>query len=77
MLGDIFMSISRKVAIKVLIEIDKGAYSNLVLNKELNKVSDKRDRAFITELVYGVLRQKKTTGLYAILFFKTPPEKNG
>ncbi|ACL69749.1 16S rRNA (cytosine(967)-C(5))-methyltransferase RsmB [Halothermothrix orenii] len=69
------MSISRKVAIKVLIEIDKGAYSNLVLNKELNKVSDKRDRAFITELVYGVLRQKKRLDYMLSCFSKRPLRK--
>ncbi|MDI3546422.1 MAG: rRNA (cytosine967-C5)-methyltransferase [Halanaerobiales bacterium] len=50
---------TRRMAIRILQEIEEGAYSNLVLDRELKKVRDKRDRGLITELVYGVLRQQK------------------
>lgn len=49
----------RRYALQILLDIDKGAYSNLVLDHKLSKFKDKRDRALLTELVYGVLRYKK------------------
>ena len=50
----------RRVAAEVLIDVLlNGAYSNIVLPKVLNKSSlDSRDKAFVTELVYGTLRLK-------------------
>ena len=48
----------RRVVLKILQEIEGGAYSNLILDKRLSGIDDKRDRALITELVYGVLRQR-------------------
>ena len=52
---------SRELALKVLVDIlQKGAYSNISLNKCLNKNSLKDcDKAFITELVYGILKNKE------------------
>ncbi len=50
---------SRRIALDILREIEEGAYSNYSLNKRLRKISDKRERSLITELVYGVLRQQK------------------
>jgi len=47
---------SRKIALKILIEIKNGAFSNIVLDKYLEDVKDKRDRGLITEIVYGVIR---------------------
>lgn len=47
---------SRKVALKVLMEINDGAYSNIILNKYIKNIGDKRDRGLITEIVYGVIR---------------------
>ena len=50
----------RETAIKILYEIDvQGAYSNIALKKFL-KETDYRvvDRGFITELVYGIIKNK-------------------
>lgn len=52
----------RKLAVKILGRVlNEGAYSNIVLAKELNEaeLSDK-DKALLTEIVYGVLRIKKS-----------------
>ncbi|SFC72478.1 16S rRNA (cytosine(967)-C(5))-methyltransferase RsmB [Clostridium uliginosum] len=52
----------RNLAVKVLRRvINEGAYSNIVLSKELNDadLADK-DKSLLTEIVYGVLRRKKT-----------------
>jgi 16S rRNA (cytosine967-C5)-methyltransferase len=49
------------VALAVLDRIDRGgAYANLVLGAELERSGlDTRDRAFVTELVYGVTRMRR------------------
>ena len=49
---------SRLVAINVLIEVfDKEGYSNIALNKALNKypLNDK-DKGLVTEIVYGTIK---------------------
>ena len=45
-----------------------GAYSNLLLRDALEGFADLRDKAFATELVYGVLQNKLFLD-YAIDFF--------
>ncbi len=53
---------ARETALKILFEInEKGAYSNIELNKQLsgNELGE-LDRAFVTELVYGVVKWKLT-----------------
>ncbi|MGG1930411.1 transcription antitermination factor NusB, partial [Streptococcus agalactiae] len=48
---------ARGLALMTLEEVfDKGAYSNIALNKSLKKsrLSDK-DRALVTEIVYGTV----------------------
>lgn len=53
---------SRLVAINVLIEVfDKEGYSNIALNKELNKypLNDK-DKGLVTEIVYGTIKYRYT-----------------
>lgn len=52
----------REVALKILYDIEnKGAYSNLVINKVLEESNLKTiDRGFITNLVYGTLQRKLT-----------------
>ncbi|MDP4180202.1 MAG: 16S rRNA (cytosine(967)-C(5))-methyltransferase RsmB [Bacillota bacterium] len=54
------VDLPRELALKTIYEInEKGAYSNLALNKLLEGNSLKGvDRAFVTELVYGVLKWK-------------------
>ncbi|WP_426349286.1 16S rRNA (cytosine(967)-C(5))-methyltransferase RsmB [Alloiococcus sp. CFN-8] len=50
----------REIAVNVLDEVlYKDGYSNLILNKELNKNNiDTKDKGLITEIVYGTLKQK-------------------
>lgn len=62
----------RKLAVKILNRVlNEGAYSNIILSKELNEVelSDK-DKALLTEIVYGVLRRKKTLDIIISNFVK-------
>lgn len=55
---------SRKIAVEVLIKVqEKGAYTNIALANALDGSKwdlSERDRAFITALVQGVLRNKNT-----------------
>ncbi len=50
----------KQIAINLISQVDKGAYSNIALN-ETFKTSDinSKEKAFITEIFYGVLRNKK------------------
>jgi 16S rRNA (cytosine967-C5)-methyltransferase len=52
---------ARHVALRALHRIDEeGAYANLVLRAELDRSDlDSRDRAFATDLVYGVTRLRR------------------
>src|SRR5690554_4857339 len=67
----------RETALKALYEIEtKSAYSNLTLKKLLgNKQFDTRDRAFITELVYGTVTRKLTLDWIISRYSKTKPKK--
>ncbi|MFO7576870.1 MAG: 16S rRNA (cytosine(967)-C(5))-methyltransferase RsmB [Pelovirga sp.] len=48
---------ARRVAYDILLRVADGAYSDLALDSELTRSSlDQRDRRFVTELVYGLLR---------------------
>ncbi len=50
----------RSIAADILYEIEKNnAYSNLLLRHRLQPMADRRDRAFATELVYGVLQYQR------------------
>lgn len=50
----------RASALAALIRIDEGSYANLVLGPMLaSSKLDKRDRAFVTELVYGTTRMQR------------------
>ncbi len=50
----------KQVAINLISQVDKGAYSNIALN-ETFKILDinSKEKAFMTEIFYGVLRNKK------------------
>ena len=51
---------ARRVAVDALVRIDEGAYANLVLPLLLERSGlDRRDRAFVTELVYGSTRMRR------------------
>jgi len=62
----------RKLAVKILGRVlNEGAYSNIILSKELNEVElNDKDKALLTELVYGVLRRKKTLDIIISNFVK-------
>jgi 16S rRNA (cytosine967-C5)-methyltransferase len=54
------MTTSREVALAVLLRVEDGAYSNLLLPVTLrDSLLDTRDRAFATDLVYGTLREQR------------------
>ena len=69
------MSDARRVALDVLVRVDAGgAYANVALPAALNKVDlDERDRAFVTELVYGVTRRRRALDWSLDAFLVTPP----
>ncbi len=59
------MDVSRTTALNILIEFDKsGTFPNLSLKKHLRDIGSKRDAAFITALVYGVIEKKITLDYY-------------
>ena len=63
---------SREVTIKVLEKVlEEGAYSNIALSNELNNsdLNDK-DKALVTELVYGTLRKLNTLDMIIKSFVK-------
>ena len=62
----------RKLAVKILGRVlNEGAYSNIILSKELNEVElSEKDKALLTEIVYGVLRRKKTLDIIISNFVK-------
>ena len=57
---------ARQVALEVLEEVfDQGAFSNIALNKALNKVRlSQQDKSLVTELVYGTVARKLTLEWY-------------
>ncbi|MDD3652954.1 MAG: 16S rRNA (cytosine(967)-C(5))-methyltransferase RsmB [Desulfotomaculaceae bacterium] len=65
---------ARELALQVLRYVDEeGAYANLALNQVLEKYQPgKLDRAFATELTYGVLRSLNTLDWVLAKFIKRP-----
>lgn len=68
---------ARDLALKVLYSVnEEEAYSNIELNKVLVKYDpEKLDRAFITELVYGVLRFRGTLDWVLGQYMNRPLDK--
>ena len=55
------MSNAREIAMKVIYDVEfNGAYSNMALKKALKTDMPKQDKAFISNLVYGVTDRKLT-----------------
>jgi 16S rRNA (cytosine967-C5)-methyltransferase len=53
------MTTSRGVALEALARIDEGGFANLILGAMLERSGlEQRDRAFVTELVYGATRMR-------------------
>ena len=66
---------ARRVALDVLVRIDAdGAYANVALPAALSRTSlDERDRAFVTELVYGATRRRRALDWVLDAFLVAPP----
>ena len=67
---------SRSVAYAALLRIEQdGAYANLVLPALLRRSKlDTRDRAFVTDLVYGTTRMRRACDSAIDRFVVSPPE---
>jgi len=73
------MKNSRELALQLLVRIESGkAYTGVLLDAELRKSAlDARDKALVTELVYGVVRWRKTLDWYLDQVCKKPvPQAN-
>lgn len=71
------MNNSRKIALEILNSVIKNnSYSNIVLNSKLKESKlDDKDKALITEIVYGTLKHKYTIDKILSNFLKAPLEK--
>ena len=50
----------KQVAINLISQVDKGAYSNIALNETFKTLDiNSKEKAFMTEIFYGVIRNKK------------------
>ena len=50
----------KHVAINLISQVDRGAYSNIALNETFKTLNiNSKEKAFITEIFYGVIRNKK------------------
>ena len=67
---------ARRVALDALIRIERdGAYANLVLPAVLARSGlDERDRGFVTELVYGVTRMRRSLDWLVDRFVNRDPD---
>lgn len=62
----------RNLAVKIINRVVyEKAYSNIILSNELDKSElEENDKALLTEIVYGVLRRKKTLDIIVSNFVK-------
>ena len=69
------LSTARRTALEVLVRVDAdGAYADVALPAALSESSlDRRDRAMVTELVYGVTRRRRALDWALDAFLVTPP----
>lgn len=69
------MSSARRTALEVLARVeDDGAYANLALSPVLGRSDlDARDRAFVTDLVYGTLRRQRACDHLVDRFLTSDP----
>jgi 16S rRNA (cytosine967-C5)-methyltransferase len=65
----------RSEILKALLRVENGSYSNLLLDSELNKIDDQRDKNLFTEIFYGVIRNKLYLDYVIDKFSKTPLHK--
>ena len=70
------MKSTREIGSDILFEIlENGAYANLLLNKSLPGISEHRDRAFVTNLVYGTLHRLTPIDFQISQFLQKPIKK--
>lgn len=65
----------RAEILKALLRVEGGSYSNLLLDSELKKIDDHRDKNLFTEIFYGVIRNKLYLDYVIDNFSKTPLHK--
>jgi len=58
-----------------LLRVEEGSYSNLLLNSELKKIKDQRDKSLFTEIFYGVIRNKLYLDFIIDNYSRTPLDK--
>ena len=61
--------------LKALLRVESGSYSNLLLDSELKKIDDVRDKNLFTEIFYGVIRNKLYLDYIIEQFSRTPLAK--
>lgn len=67
---------ARSHALRILKEVEEGAYANIALNRLLSQISlAEEERSFLTELTYGVLQRLNTLDWILSLFLTSPLEK--
>lgn len=68
----------RRLAVEALLRIEDGAYANLVLPALLARTElSSRDRAFVTNLVYGTTRMRRACDWLVDRFLSTDPPPEG
>ncbi len=66
---------ARAYALKILKEVEEGAYANIALNRLLSRlILPREERSFLTELSYGVLQRLNTLDWVLSLFLSSPLE---
>lgn len=66
---------ARAVAVEALLRIEDGAYANLVLPHVLERADlSTPDRHFVTELVYGTTRMRRSCDWLVDRFLSRPPD---
>lgn len=75
-MGEFFVN-ARETALKIIYDTEeKGAYSNLSLNKYLNSLDlNPMDKGLVTEIVYGTLKNKILIDYYIQSFSKVKMKK--
>ena len=61
--------------LKALLRVEKGSYSNLLLDSKLKNIDDRRDKNLFTEIFYGVIRNKLYLDYIIKQFSNTPLKK--
>jgi 16S rRNA (cytosine967-C5)-methyltransferase len=71
------IDLPREIVLKILYDVnEKGAYSNIAINKYIEKFQFKEiDKNFITGMVYGTIKWKKTIDYIISQFSKVPVKK--